>query len=91
MQNVYDRNATGMTADATNATVTIKPTDASTEVDGEYNDAFDGGIVWLYYNRKTAEVKPNPTEPGGDTDGNARSSMAVTSRVSFRRTRQAGL
>lgn len=58
-----------MTADATNATVTIKPTDASTEVDGEYNDAFDGGIVWLYYNRKTAEVKPNPTEPGGDTDG----------------------
>lgn len=67
--NVYDRNATGMTADATNATVTIKPTDASTEVDGEYNDAFDGGIVWLYYNRKTAEVKPNPTEPGGDTDG----------------------
>lgn len=67
--NAYDRNATGMTADATNATVTIKPTDASTEVDGEYNDAFDGGIVWLYYNRKTAEVKPNPTEPGGDTDG----------------------
>ena len=65
----YDRNATGMTADATNATVTIKPTDASTEVDGEYNDAFDGGIVWLYYNRKTADVKPNPTEPGGDTDG----------------------
>ena len=58
-----------MTADATNATVTIKPTDASTEVDGEYNDAFDGGIVWLYYNRKTADVKPNPTEPGGDTDG----------------------
>lgn len=67
--NTYDRNATGMTADATNATVTIKPTDASTEVDGEYNDAFDGGIVWLYYNRKTADVKPNPTEPGGDTDG----------------------
>lgn len=67
--NAYDRNATGMTADATNATVTIKPTDASTEVDGEYNDAFDGGIVWLYYNRKTADVKPNPTEPGGDTDG----------------------
>lgn len=67
--NAYDRNATGMTADATNATVTIKPTDASTEVDGEYNDAFDGGIVWLYYNRKTADVKPNPTEPGGDTNG----------------------
>lgn len=67
--NAYDRNATGMTADATNATVTIKPTDASTEVDGEYNDAFDGGVVWLYYNRKTADVKPNPTEPGGDTDG----------------------
>ena len=67
--NAYDRNATGMTADATNATVTIKPTDTSTEVDGEYNDAFDGGIVWLYYNRKTADVKPNPTEPGGDTNG----------------------
>lgn len=67
--NAYDRNATGMTADATNATVTIKPTDASTEVDGEYNDAFDGGVVWLYYNRKTADVKPNPTEPGGNTDG----------------------
>ena len=23
----------------------------------------------VYYNRKTADVKPNPTEPGGDTDG----------------------
>ena len=66
-----DAHAANMTADTANATVTIKPTDASTEIAGEdkYNDAFDGGIVWLYYNRKTADVKPNPTEPGGDTDG----------------------
>lgn len=66
-----DAHAANMTADTANATVTIKPTDASTEIAGkdQYNDAFDGGIVWLYYNRKTADVKPNPTEPGGDTDG----------------------
>lgn len=65
----YDRNAAGVNANNAKATVTIKPTDASSEANGEYNDAFDGGIVWLYYNRKTADVKPNPTEPGGDTDG----------------------
>ena len=65
----YNRNGAGMTADDVNATVTIKPTDASTEVEGEYNDAFDGGVVWLYYNRKTADVKTDPNQPGSDTEG----------------------
>ena len=67
--NTYDKNAAGMTPATDKAVVVVKPTDMSTELDGEYNEAFDGGIVWLYYNRKTAEVKPDPSQPGGDTEG----------------------
>ncbi len=87
--NAYDRNATGMTADDTNATVTIKPTDASTEVEGEYNDAFDGGIVWLYgcitIERLLTLSRTRLSRVATRTA--AKSSMAVTSRVSFRRPR----
>lgn len=61
----YDRNAANKTANTEKATVYIDPTDASTELDGKYNGSFDGGIVWLYYDRKTATVQyPDPEKPG---------------------------
>ena len=65
----YNITGRNMTVDSENAVCNIKPTDMSTELNGEYNEQFDGGIVWLYYNRKTAHVDPDPTQPGGDTDG----------------------
>lgn len=67
--NSYDKHAANKTADTDSAIVVVKPTDESTEVNGEYNQNFDGGIVYLYYDRKTAHVDPNPELPGGDTDG----------------------
>lgn len=65
----YDRNAAGMTASSDKAVVYVDPTDMSTDLDGKYNEGFDGGIVWIYYDRKTAHVTPDPDQPGGDTDG----------------------
>ena len=65
----YDRNGAGMTANADKAVVYVDPTDMSTDLDGKYNELFDGGIVWIYYDRKTAHVTPDPDQPGGDTDG----------------------
>lgn len=65
----YDQNASGMTESADKAVVYVDPTDVSTELNGKYNEAFDGGIVWIYYDRKTAHVTPDPDQPGGDTDG----------------------
>lgn len=49
----YQVGAHDITKDTEKAQVYVKPTDASTEKDGDYNKAFDGGIVYLYYNRKT--------------------------------------
>lgn len=65
----FNKTGRNMTVDSVNAICNIKPTDMSTELNGEYNEAFDGGIVWLYYNRKVAHVDPDPSQPGGDTDG----------------------
>ena len=66
----YDQNDAGMTASTDKAKVYVTPTDVSTEKDGKYNPDFNGGIVWLYYDRKTATVSPDPNQPGGD-DGNS--------------------
>lgn len=52
----YNADGTGMTENTAQFTVTVVPTDASTEADGRYNDAFDGGIVYLYYDRNTKDV-----------------------------------
>lgn len=38
------------------AKVFVKPTDMSTDLNGLYNDAFDGGIVYLFYTRDTVKV-----------------------------------
>ena len=65
----YNQTGRNMVKDTENAICNIKPTDMSTELNGEYNEAFDGGIVWLYYDRKTAHVDPDPSQPGGDGDG----------------------
>ena len=65
----YDRNGTGMTESTDTAVVYVDPTDMSTELSGKYNEAFDGGIVWIYYDRKTAHVTPDPDQPGSETDG----------------------
>lgn len=52
----FDIDAKGVNEDDTQFTVTVAPTDASTEKNGKYNDAFDGGIVYLYYDRNTKDV-----------------------------------
>ena len=49
------------TASTTSAKVYVKPTDATTDDNGQYNRAFDGGIVYLFYDRKT---KKFTTEDG---------------------------
>lgn len=49
------------TASTTSASVYVKPTDATTDDNGQYNRAFDGGIVYLFYDRKT---KSFTTEDG---------------------------
>lgn len=49
------------TANTTAAKVYVKPTDATTNDNGQYNRAFDGGIVYLFYDRKT---KKFTTEDG---------------------------
>ena len=41
------------TASTTSAKVYVKPTDATTNDNGQYNRAFDGSIVYLFYDRKT--------------------------------------
>lgn len=63
----YSRTADSITADTSSAQVYVNPTDALTDDGkGKYNEAFDGGIVWLYYDRKTREIttedgEGNPT------------------------------
>lgn len=52
----FDVDGDGKTADTEKFTVTVTPTDASTDKAGNFNDAFDGGIVYLYYNRNTKDV-----------------------------------
>lgn len=52
----FSSTGEGMTKDKESFAVTIKPTDASTEANGVYNEAFDGSIVWLYYDRNTVPV-----------------------------------
>lgn len=51
----FERNGVGMTKDTENASVYVKPTELHTSIDGKYNAAFDaeGGLVYLYFNRKT--------------------------------------
>ena len=49
------------TATTTAASVYVKPTDATTDAGGQYNKDFDGGIVYLFYDRKT---KSFTTEDG---------------------------
>lgn len=53
----YSATGEGMTADDKTFTVYVKPTDATTEKNGEYNEAFDGSVVWLYYDRNTVKVE----------------------------------
>lgn len=49
------------------AKVFVKPTDMSTDLNGLYNDAFDGGIVYLFYTRDTVKVIFKD-DKGGDTE-----------------------
>lgn len=64
----YQQTDPVYTASSTGISVYVDPTDASTlGANGRYNEAFDGGIVWLYYTRKTATVSfPNTETPDPD-------------------------
>ena len=65
----FSKTASGITKSTTSANVYVDPTDASTENGrGEYNDAFDGGIVWLYYERKTRDIAAEDGQ-GNKIDG----------------------
>lgn len=53
----YNKTSDGITKDTASANVYVDPTDASTDNGrGEYNESFDGGVVWLYYDRKTRDI-----------------------------------
>lgn len=60
------------TASTTSAKVYVKPTDATTDDNGQYNRAFDGGIVYLFYNRKT---KSFTTEDGQGNKNNSQNDL----------------
>lgn len=60
------------TASPTSAKVYVKPTDATTNDNGQYNRAFDGGIVYLFYNRKT---KSFTTEDGQGNKNNSQNDL----------------
>lgn len=49
----FQKTAADMVKDTEKAQVYVKPTDMITDKNGNYNNAFDGGIVWLYYDRMT--------------------------------------
>lgn len=64
-----DSKDAGITASSDGSfQVYIDPTDVSTASGNKYNDAFDGGIVWLFYDRKTADVSVEDGH-GNTTDG----------------------
>lgn len=74
----YDPSGTSMTESKDAFTVAVKPTDASTEKDGQFNGDFNGSIVWLYYDRNKLPVifidgQDEETEDeiifGGDFEG----------------------
>lgn len=60
------------TDNTTSAKVYIKPTDATTDDNGQYNRAFDGGIVYLFYDRKT---KSFTTEDGQGNKNNSQNDL----------------
>lgn len=60
------------TASTTSAKVYVKPTDATTDDNGQYNRAFDGGIVYLFYDRKT---KSFTTEDGQGNKNNSQNDL----------------
>lgn len=60
------------TASTTTARVYVKPTDATTDAGGQYSKAFDGGIVYLFYNRKT---KSFTTEDGQGNKNNSQNDL----------------
>ena len=60
------------TASTTSASVYVKPTDATTDDNGQYNRAFDGGIVYLFYDRKT---KSFTTEDGQGNKNNSQNDL----------------
>lgn len=60
------------TASTTTARVYVKPTDATTDDNGQYNRAFDGGIVYLFYDRKT---KSFTTEDGQGNKNNSQNDL----------------
>jgi len=53
----YEVHGVGMQKSDSSATVYVKPTDALTKELDAYNENFDGGIVWLYYDRKTLPIQ----------------------------------
>lgn len=60
------------TATTTAASVYVKPTDATTDAGGQYNKDFDGGIVYLFYDRKT---KSFTTEDGQGNKNNSQNDL----------------
>lgn len=48
-----DKSAANKIDNTISAEVYVKPTDMSTDKNGDFNNSFDGGIVWLYYDRMT--------------------------------------
>lgn len=52
----FDATGENKTANTTSFTVYVKPTNASTDLDGQYNADFDGAVVCLYYDRNTLPI-----------------------------------
>lgn len=48
--------------------VYVKPTDMSTDKDGKYNEAFDGGVVYVYFDRKTVDISAEDGQGGKHDD-----------------------
>lgn len=65
--NMFDVTAAAAGNADKDISIKIKPTDASTDDNGEFNLDFDGSVVYLYYSRKTAAVKPDGDDGPGET------------------------
>lgn len=68
----YAASVDGPRTSTTSAKVYVKPTDATTDDNGQYNRAFDGGIVYLFYDRKT---KSFTTEDGQGNKNNSQNDL----------------